>query len=231
MARRSMRLAMFTIMGGMLLLCGGRAEAAGFDCRKAASRIERSICADPVLNALDSQLEGAYRGALDRSNQPSRVKDMQQAWLKARDACADAKCMAAAYSRQIGLLSRISDDPPICRRSMTDEEIDACAAERSRRAEAELARYLSVARSRLMEEGSDASKGALREFDASQTAWVAYREAECGAVYDWWRDGAVRVAMHAQCWQLVTKARTATVWSTWLRYVDNTPPLLTEPAK
>lgn len=224
-------LGILAILGGMLLLCCARAEAAGFDCAKATSRLERLICEDPILDSLDTQLDGAYRGALDRSNDPSQLKAMQQAWLKTRDACADATCLSAAYLQQIGILSRVSDEPPICARSMTDDEINACAVEYSRRADSELGRYLAVARKRLLDEASEASKDALREFDASQAAWVAYRKAECGAVYDWWRDGTVRFAMHEECWQAVTKARTATVWATWLGYVDHTPPLLPEPAK
>lgn len=217
------------ILGGAMLH-GDRAEAAGFDCKKAASRIERLICEDPVLVSLDSQLEGAYRGALDRSNHPARVEAMQQAWLKRRDACADVKCLSAAYSRQIGSLSAISEEPPACTGSFTNGEMNACAEARYGRAESELGRYIAVARNRLVEGEAPGEKAVLQEFDASQAAWVAYREAECGAVYSWWSDGPIRFAKHFECMQVVTKARTVTIWSIWLQYADSTPPLLAKPA-
>lgn len=227
--RGSIRPGILAILGGVLLLYGDRAEAAGFDCKKAATPVERLICEDPILNSLDAQVEGAYRGALDRSNHPARVKEMQQAWLKRRDACADAKCMSAAYSRQIAILSGISDEPRVCSGSTTPE-IDACAAEYSGRAESELDRYVAAARRRLEDGESEDSKMALQEFDAAQAAWMAYREAECGAVHSWWRSGTIRGAMYQACRQSVTKARTMTVWSIWLQHVDNTPPLLPKPA-
>lgn len=216
-------------LAGALLLCGGRAEAAGFDCKKAASPIERLICEEPHLNSLDSQLEGAYRGALDRSNHPAQVTEKQQAWLKQRDACPDARCMEAAYLRQIESLSGISDEPPSCGRSFTNDEINACAEFRSSRADSELDRYVAVARNRLGGTETPGAKAALQRFDASQAAWAAYRETECGAVYDLWRDGAIRFAKHHECLRAVTKARTMTIWSIWLQYVDGTPPLLRKP--
>jgi len=218
------------ILGGALLLCCDRAEAASFDCKKAASDIERLICEEPILDSLDTQLEGAYRGALDRSNNPARVKDMQRAWLKQRDGCAGVKCMSAAYSRQIEVLSGISDEPPACVKSFTNDDIRACAAEHYRRAENEMDRYMAAARGRLMEKEPEQSMPGLEGFDDSQVKWVAHREAECAAVYDWWSDGSIRFAKHYECLQTVTKARTATIWSIWLQYVDSTPPLLPKPA-
>jgi uncharacterized protein len=231
--RGAMRQTITAAFAGMLLLCTGGAKAAGFDCDKAASRIEQLICANPDLNSLDSQLEGAYLGALDRSNHPEQVKERQLAWLKERDACADAKCMSAAYSRQIQLLSSLSDEPSVCGGSTTPE-IDACALEYSRRADRELARYIAAARKRLIGEAkeepdSQAPKTALAGFDASQAAWIAYRKAECSAVYDWWSEGTIRGAMYQGCWETITKSRTADIWSTWLHFMDSTPPLLPKP--
>jgi len=222
--RGAMRQAITAAFAGMLLLCTGGAEAAGFDCDKAASHIEQLVCKNPDLNSLDSQLEGAYLGALDRSNHPQRVKEKQATWLKERNACADEKCMLAAYSRQIQLLSSISDEPPTCSGPSTPE-IDACFLEYSGRADRELARYVAAARKRLMDEAKEqpdrqAPKAALTGFDASQAAWVAYRKAECGAVYDWWSEGTIRGAMYGGCWQAITKSRTTDIWETWLRFED-----------
>ncbi|HEX3363436.1 lysozyme inhibitor LprI family protein [Phenylobacterium sp.] len=231
----AIRLAIAAGFAAMPLLWVGSAQAASFDCSKAASRIEHLVCDDPDLNSLDSQLQGAYLGALDRSNHPLDVKQKQLAWLRQRDDCADRSCMAVAYRRQIKLLSAISDEPPRCGGSTT-VEIDSCALEYSHRADRELARYLAAARNRLTDEAKQAPtpqapKTALADLDVSQTAWEAYRKAECNAVYDWWSEGTIRGAMYQSCWLEVTEARTEHVWSTWLRFMDSTPPLLPDPTK
>ena len=103
--------------------------------------------------------------------------------------------------------------------------MSACAAEYSDRADRELARYVAATRKRL------ANDSALAEFDASQVAWEAYREAECNAVRTWWISGTIRGAKYQACRLSVTKARTAAIWSTWLHYVDNTPPIMPEPSQ
>ncbi len=219
---------------GAFLLWGGTAQAASFDCKKAASRIEHLICDDPDLNSFDSQLEGAYRGALDRAASPASVKGKQLTWLKQRDACADAECMSNAYQRQIKLLAAISDEPALCKGAMATPEMNACQAEYSRRADRELARYVAAARKRLVEEArgefvDPSAKTTLAEFDAAQAAWEAYRKAECSAVYTWYSGGTIRGVRYEACWQSVTLSRTATIWSSWLQFEDSTPPLMPEP--
>jgi uncharacterized protein YecT (DUF1311 family) len=219
---------------GTWLLWAGVGQAASFDCKKAASRIEHLICDEPDLNSFDSQLEGAYRGALDRATRPVSVKNMQLAWLKRREACPDVKCMSDAYQQQITLLTAIVDKPSICNGAGSTPEVEACAAEHSRRADRELARYIAAARKKLIEEAQDAglaqsAKAVLVEFDASQAAWVAFRQAECSAVYTRFGDGTIRGTMYQSCWQSVTKSRTAMVWSIWLQFMDSTPPLMPKP--
>jgi uncharacterized protein YecT (DUF1311 family) len=115
-------------------------------------------------------------------------------------------------------------------------EINACFSGRLQRADAELARYAAAARSRLRKAAATASAGdtssaaALRGFEAAQTAWAAYREAECGAVYDNWSTGTIRTVEGLACRIDATRLRTHTVWQNWLTYMDSTPPVLPEPA-
>ncbi len=222
------------VMAATLLLWAGAAPAASFDCKTATSRVEHMICDDPELNTLDAQLQGAYLGALDRANRPADVTGKQRAWLAQRDACGEVKCMSAAYGRQIALLSKLSDEPAICGGGGSTPEVNACAAEYSRRADRQLARYVAAARRRLIDESKDESSRptatkALAGLDASQAAWVAYRKAECGAVYDWWSQGTIRGAMYEGCWQSITLSRTKDVWATWLTFMDDTPALMPKP--
>jgi uncharacterized protein YecT (DUF1311 family) len=131
-------------------------------------------------------------------------------------------------------LSALSDEPAACAGSTTPE-VDSCAAEYARRADRELARYVAAARKRLSDEAKDASNGrapqeALSQLDKSQAAWVLYRKAECEAVYSWWSEGTIRGSMYQGCWREVTRSRTAAIQSTWLQFMDSTPPLMPPPA-
>jgi uncharacterized protein YecT (DUF1311 family) len=111
-------------------------------------------------------------------------------------------------------------------------EINDCRAAELAKAEAELARYLAEARKRLKADGADdpGSAAALAGLDKTETAWKAYREAQCDAVYDYWQAGTIRTVMALNCEIDLTRQHTHTVWSNWLTYMDSTPPILPEPS-
>lgn len=84
--------------------------AASFDCRKASTPAEKTICSDPTLAALDSAMASVYRRV--RAQLPTterhRLVLEQRAWLKeVRDRCGDGACIAQAYTtRQMQLQAR-----------------------------------------------------------------------------------------------------------------------------
>jgi uncharacterized protein len=45
------------------LLCISAARAATLDCAKARTRVEKSICHEPLISRLDAQLGKAYQNA------------------------------------------------------------------------------------------------------------------------------------------------------------------------
>lgn len=55
------------------------AKAASFDCAKAGTSIEKTICKDLALSVLDEKLADAYKAAV-RKNVP-KIKDEQRRWL------------------------------------------------------------------------------------------------------------------------------------------------------
>ena len=80
-------------------------RAAGFDCTKATTKIEKTICADPALSALDGELAAEYRAALLRGGDARTSKAKQSEWLrKTRDACRDRDCLREAYAARIAVL-------------------------------------------------------------------------------------------------------------------------------
>ena len=59
------------------------AQAASFDCAKAASAMEKLICADPALSKADEVLAEAYASALKPLSEDGRkaMRDSQRQWL------------------------------------------------------------------------------------------------------------------------------------------------------
>lgn len=84
------------------------AWSAGFDCAKARSGVEKSICADAALSGLDEILARYYQGAALalRENAACLAPD-QREWLRKRDSCADAACLNTAYLERLGELSAL----------------------------------------------------------------------------------------------------------------------------
>ena len=103
-------------------------------------------------------------------------------------------------------------------------EMDACMLEILERSQQRKARYLEAALERFADD--EAVVTAIRMGDS---AFEAYRENECGAVYEQWRDGTIRNMMSLTCSIGLTDERTRTIWSSWLTYMDSTPPILPEP--
>lgn len=86
-------------------------SAAGFDCAKAASLVERAICASPELSVLDGDLATAYSDALGVAEDPSKLRTEQRAWLPKRDSCLKSSpvCNDAVkiYQDRIGQLRKV----------------------------------------------------------------------------------------------------------------------------
>ena len=101
---------------GLLLvfasLLPGAASAQAFDCAKARSSIERAICAQPSLGALDRSVAEVYAQALARPQaDAAALRAGQLAYLRDRDAGCNvaapqlAACLARSMNARIAALS------------------------------------------------------------------------------------------------------------------------------
>jgi uncharacterized protein len=86
-----------------LLIVATQSLAAGFDCAKAATAVEKRICANPELSQLDDQLAKAYK---PEGNAADFERSIQRRWLKERNKCADDACLQAAYAERLRQLHR-----------------------------------------------------------------------------------------------------------------------------
>lgn len=110
----------------------------------------------------------------------------------------------------------------------TTRDVEQCLAADLDRADAELNRYYAAATKRLTEQQDTVALAKLR---TAERVWIAYRDAECNAVYESWGQGTIRGAMNLGCLIALTEARTTTIWRNWLTYADSTPPILAKPAE
>jgi hypothetical protein len=88
------------------------AHAASFDCARAKTPDERTVCARRVLNDRDVRMSVLY--GLDLRLVPMGSRDVirrdQAAWLRQRGRCgADPVCLARVYDRRIAALQAVID--------------------------------------------------------------------------------------------------------------------------
>jgi uncharacterized protein len=88
------------------------AQEPSFDCAKASTPVEKSICddANAGLAMRDGALARLYAALKGAGGQDDVVKN-QAAWLKSRDACGtDAGCLEKRYDKRIAELARAAGD-------------------------------------------------------------------------------------------------------------------------
>ena len=106
-----MKLLFLTIAGAAALLSlPSPAQAVSFDCARARGADEVTICRDPRLSALDSEMSGlwyAYSRVPMLMGGNGDRGDEARAFLARRAACrANFACLAAAYRARIEALHR-----------------------------------------------------------------------------------------------------------------------------
>jgi uncharacterized protein len=108
----------FAVLGVQLLASAPvPVRGPSFDCRAAATRAERMICADPWLRALDLGVARFYAAA----RRPGAAR-AQRAWLAERDACTTAACLRVALEER---LWRLSEPAGRALPAYRDEDADA----------------------------------------------------------------------------------------------------------
>jgi uncharacterized protein len=113
MSHRSSRFRRLCLFAFFACLPFGVAAAAEpvIDCRKPpAGSVERLVCEDAGLKALDRTLAGVYAAALAKAanERPPFLKAEQRGWIKGRNDCWKSDdqraCVVESYRRRIGEL-------------------------------------------------------------------------------------------------------------------------------
>jgi hypothetical protein len=80
-----------------------RPTSPSFNCAKAATPIEKIICADTDLIEADKLLSDDFRklNSTLKDAQKEKLLEEQKAWLKQRNLCKNARCLLESYSWRI----------------------------------------------------------------------------------------------------------------------------------
>lgn len=81
------------------------ASAASFDCKKASSSTEKTICSDQELSILDSKLAEVYHIAMQNQSINDKIKLEQREWVKHTKSCMDTECLKKLYKTRINEIS------------------------------------------------------------------------------------------------------------------------------
>jgi len=103
------------LVAGTSTLLATPAGAASFDCRKAETPDERTICSHPGLNDSDVEMATTYKllAGLMAMGARGALQDSQQDFLTRRHACADdLACLQQAYKTRLEELQAIYDHIP-----------------------------------------------------------------------------------------------------------------------
>jgi uncharacterized protein len=88
-----------------LAVAGGAAAQASFDCSKATTPTELTICGDPGLAAIDRELDAAYQSAVSNAADDRALRASQREWLTDLQLCGeDPYCIEESYADRISIL-------------------------------------------------------------------------------------------------------------------------------
>ena len=79
------------------------AFAVSFDCAKASTFVEKTICSDPLLGKLDDALSSNYKAMLgaDFGGPVENLRNDQRKWIANRNKCTTRECLVATYRERV----------------------------------------------------------------------------------------------------------------------------------
>lgn len=90
----------------IIMVAPSIAIGASFNCSKAGTSVEKTICASKALSSLDEELGKAYGSVILSSDDPDVVKRHQKEWLRnLRDKCQDEICLKNVYEQRLAQLA------------------------------------------------------------------------------------------------------------------------------
>ncbi|NEV62957.1 DUF3298 domain-containing protein [Thiorhodococcus minor] len=93
-----------SLIAAFLIGVAPASQATSFDCGKAATWVEKTLCRDASLGALDETMADSFRAAREAASDPDSLLAEQRAWLKRRNRCSNITCLHDLYEARIQAL-------------------------------------------------------------------------------------------------------------------------------
>jgi len=113
-----------------LLMASSVAHATSFNCAKASTYVEKTICSDATLGKLDDALTQNYNvmRASDLGDDGAALKKEQRAWIAQRNKCATDQCLVDLYRKRIDVVCDAPVVNGVHAACMQSRDIDATPA-------------------------------------------------------------------------------------------------------
>lgn len=96
-----------------LMMLPTLSSAAGFDCEKASTVVEKLICGNAQLSRQDEELSVVYRRAASQARDKAPLTMDQKRWLQhQRELCRDENCLKKVYQERIEELVKWNEAAP-----------------------------------------------------------------------------------------------------------------------
>lgn len=195
------------------------AHAASFDCAKASTDMEKAICTNPVLSEWDERIATAYKAFPKLSRYYDAYRQNQRNWLS-DERSADETSFEYRYhlltmaNTVMGCLEGGNDfgqcqdeghtvlDTCMSAGNYTTLAMNMCSGQLASVFDI----ILDVEGDRLAAQFNEdpATQELFRE---SETAFEAFREADCGWQFSEYRDGTIRGQIYLGCYLFLSEQR------------------------
>lgn len=92
----------------------GSASGASFPCQKAGTFVEKAVCDNKLLSALDDELDVAYSNALKVAVDAEGLRAQQRGWLSnVRNSCQNESCLRRVYMERLNALEAYAKPKPV----------------------------------------------------------------------------------------------------------------------
>jgi len=164
----------------LFILLNLSVNGASFDCNKARTFVEHTICDDKTISELDDKLLKVYNQAKDKYEDENLLKKEERAWLKnKRNLCKKTSCLKKVYTDRINELNDIITSNTIeCKEDGTQSEMNQCSYEMYQEAREKL--NIIYKKLQLAHKGD---KKFLKNLRMSQKAWIKYRDTQINAEF------------------------------------------------
>lgn len=95
------------MVAAAIILTTNLSISASFDCDKASSYNEKTVCSNPSLSRQDEQMAGFYKELIKIFGETLKIQQRQ--WNKEVRACKDEKCIASLYKSRIDEFTQLKN--------------------------------------------------------------------------------------------------------------------------